>query len=94
VSIVSLMSIDGLFTQEQQLSFLKDQAIFSDTLYQRKKAIMELVRNCEDIETLSDMLCEIINSCLQTGDTDFKEFCLALKFSIHERDKPIGKIYH
>jgi hypothetical protein len=84
------MGLDGLFTQEQQMSFLKDQAIFADTLHMRKKAVMELVKSCPDKQTVIVIVSEIIDSCPDIGDSDFKQFCIGLRTSIEERELNIA----
>ena len=68
----------------QQISFQKDQAMFADALYQRKKAVMNLVRNCGDIASASAILSEIIDSCPELGDADFMQFCLVVKSNVEE----------
>lgn len=79
------MVADRFFTQQQQLSFLRDEAIFSETLHQRKRAVMELVKSCGDIQTAAAILSEIIDSCPQTGDADFKRFCQAVRSEMQAR---------
>lgn len=78
------MVVDRFFTQQQQQSFLKDQAIFSDTLHQRKRAVLELVRSCGDVKSACAILSEIIDSCPATGDADFKQFCAAVRSHVQE----------
>jgi hypothetical protein len=76
------MALDRLFTQDQQSCYLKDQALFSDTIHQRKRAINELVRNYADNNTALSILAEIIDACPMVGDEEFKQFCLALKSNL------------
>ena len=80
------MVFDRFFTQEQQLSFLKDEAIFSDTLHQRKRAILQLVGNCHDTKIVSAILDEIIDSCLEMSDAEFRQFCLTMKAELEEKE--------
>jgi hypothetical protein len=80
------MSLDGFFIQEQQLSLLKDKAIFSDTEHQRKRAIMELARLCGDVGTASAIISEIVDPCPEVGHADFKQFCRAIMSKIQENE--------
>jgi hypothetical protein len=79
------MKANWLFTKDQYIRVLKDKAIFGDTLHMRKQAVLELVRRCDDIQSASAIVSELIESCPNVGDQDFKEFCEALMRNIRER---------
>ncbi len=80
------MRTDKFFTLQQQFSFLKDQAIFADSPHLRKKAVIELVQSCPEKQAAIVILSEIIDSCPDMGDGDFKQFCSCLMANIKDKE--------